>query len=42
VAGNPADDKVPERLIVIDKLPLDALGKVDRKALAHVALEDKS
>ncbi|WP_271528104.1 AMP-binding enzyme [Bradyrhizobium sp. CCBAU 25338] len=42
IANNLADYKVPERLIVIDALPLDALGNVDREALAHIALEDNS
>lgn len=32
--------KVPERLVVVDKLPLNMLGKVDRKALATMALRD--
>lgn len=42
VAKKLSDYKVPERLIVIDKLPLDALGGVDREALAQIALEDNS
>lgn len=32
--------KVPERLVVIDKIPLNMLGKVDRKTLAAMALRD--
>jgi acyl-coenzyme A synthetase/AMP-(fatty) acid ligase len=37
VAGRLAAYKVPERLIVIDKLPRNALSKVDRNALAELA-----
>jgi acyl-CoA synthetase (AMP-forming)/AMP-acid ligase II len=37
LAGRLAAYKIPERLMVIDKLPRNALSKVDRKALAKLA-----
>jgi long-chain acyl-CoA synthetase len=33
-----SDDKVPELLVAVDAVPRNALGKVDRQALAEVVL----
>ena len=37
VAADLADYKAPDRLVVLPELPLTAIGKVDRKALAALA-----
>ena len=42
VAGRLASYKVPEGLRVIEALPRNALGKVDRRALERMVSEDKS
>ena len=42
VAGRLAPYKVPEGLQVVDALPRNGLGKVDRRALEKMASQDES
>jgi long-chain acyl-CoA synthetase len=42
VAGRLASYKIPEGLRVIDALPRNALGKIDRRALERMVSEDES
>jgi non-ribosomal peptide synthetase component E (peptide arylation enzyme) len=37
VRGRLADYKVPDRVVVLDSLPVTRIGKVDRRALAVLA-----
>jgi non-ribosomal peptide synthetase component E (peptide arylation enzyme) len=40
VASRLADYKAPDRLVVVDELPLTSIGKVDKQALHSRAVEE--